>query len=291
MHLATVESEWTRPEFPLRFATDIQSPAGLAAGFRIWLLRRPHALSPGKNHLRPRRRGDGVLFPPADRSSATGSSGPAGRKTGSTVSAAGSPPPAARVLLQRCTLKGERPFTGLMHVFIFYGALTFDTLTVNHTLEGFDSPVSPCSATGGLGPGLFLPRRPHGRPGPDRRRLFHHPPLHSPAQAAYRTTSLDSAVIYTALILVTLSYLYFEAFALAHQAGPSNVSLYRQPAGRSHPRVRSRRGGRRRPPSFRLVAPHSARLRLHRLCPPFQVSPHVRRLVRHARPANPGQAA
>ncbi len=42
-----------------------------------------------------------------------------------------------RILFQRCTLKPERPFTGLMHVFIFYGALTFDTLTINHTLEGF----------------------------------------------------------------------------------------------------------------------------------------------------------
>ena len=43
----------------------------------------------------------------------------------------------AKVLLQRCTLKNERLFTGLMHVFIFYSALTFDTMTVNHTLEGF----------------------------------------------------------------------------------------------------------------------------------------------------------
>ncbi len=47
-----------------------------------------------------------------------------------------------KILLQRCTLKNERPFTGLMHVFIFYGALTFDTLTVNHTLEGFFSNFS-----------------------------------------------------------------------------------------------------------------------------------------------------
>ncbi len=50
-----------------------------------------------------------------------------------------------RILFQRCTLKPERPFTGLMHVFIFYGALTFDTLTVNHTLEGFFT-ASSCSA-------------------------------------------------------------------------------------------------------------------------------------------------
>ena len=42
-----------------------------------------------------------------------------------------------KVLFQRCTFRGERFFTGLMHVGIFYGALTFDTMTVSHTLEGF----------------------------------------------------------------------------------------------------------------------------------------------------------
>jgi len=42
-----------------------------------------------------------------------------------------------KVLFQRCTLRGERFFTGLMHVGIFYGALSFDTMTVSHTLEGF----------------------------------------------------------------------------------------------------------------------------------------------------------
>src|SRR4030065_1616013 len=43
----------------------------------------------------------------------------------------------AKVLFQRCTLRSERLFTGLMHVGIFYGALSFDTMTLSHTLEGF----------------------------------------------------------------------------------------------------------------------------------------------------------
>jgi heterodisulfide reductase subunit C len=43
----------------------------------------------------------------------------------------------SRILFQRCTLKNERLFTGFAHVLIFYGALTFDTMTINHTLEGF----------------------------------------------------------------------------------------------------------------------------------------------------------
>jgi Fe-S oxidoreductase len=118
-----------------------------------------------------------------------------------------------KVLFQRCTLKNERLFTGLMHVFIFYGALTFDTMTVNHTLEGF---FDNFYLFGKGGPGLlfsmavdvfavlvlvgvffFAVRRFVVRP------------------KAYATTPLDSAAIYSAIVLVTVSYLYFEMSAVA----------------------------------------------------------------------------
>jgi Fe-S oxidoreductase/nitrate reductase gamma subunit len=128
-----------------------------------------------------------------------------------------------KILLQRCTLRNERPFTGLMHVCIFYGALTFDTMTVNHTLEGFFAKFSLIGHGGFrtvflflvdlmavlvlLGVGYFIIRRFVLRP------------------RAYRTTTADSAVIYMALILVTLSYLFFEAFALAHHPGSSPLSF------------------------------------------------------------------
>src|SRR4030042_1465432 len=59
----------------------------------------------------------------------------------------------AKVLLQKCTLKNERVFTGFMHVFIFYGALTFDTMTVNHTLEGY---IDKFSLFGNTGFGLLF---------------------------------------------------------------------------------------------------------------------------------------
>jgi Fe-S oxidoreductase len=124
-----------------------------------------------------------------------------------------------RILFQRCTLKPERPFTGLMHVFIFYGALTFDTMTVSHALEGFFDGFFLFGKTRlglafsfavdlfGLlvlvGVAYFIVRRFLVRP------------------AAYATTRADSAVIYSALILVTLSYFYFEAFAIA--AHPETV--------------------------------------------------------------------
>ena len=129
----------------------------------------------------------------------------------------------AKVFLQRCTLKDERVFTGLMHVLIFYGALTFDTMTVNHTLEGyFDKFYLFGDAGFGLffsllvdtfavlvlvGVAFFIVRRFLVRP------------------KAYRTTLFDSGLIYTLLITVTLSYLYFEAFAIASHPESARLSI------------------------------------------------------------------
>ena len=118
-----------------------------------------------------------------------------------------------KILFQRCTLKDERLFTGLMHVFIFYGALTFDTMTVNHTLEGF---FSGFFLFGGSRLGLLFSAAVDifgvlvlcGVAYFAVRRFIVRPP-------AYATTRGDSALIYAALILVTLSYFYFEAFAVA----------------------------------------------------------------------------
>ncbi len=128
-----------------------------------------------------------------------------GRRLGSALS---------KILFQRCTLKNERILTGFMHVFIFYSALTFDTMTVNHTLEGFFSGfylfgetkfgmlfsflVDMFAVLVLIGVAFFAVRRFIIRP------------------KAYATTPFDSAVIYVALTLVTLSYLYFEVFSIAH---------------------------------------------------------------------------
>jgi len=37
-----------------------------------------------------------------------------------------------------CSVKKERVFTGFVHIFLLYGSLTFDTVSVNHILEGFN---------------------------------------------------------------------------------------------------------------------------------------------------------
>lgn len=118
-----------------------------------------------------------------------------------------------KIFFQRCTLKNERSLTGLMHVFIFYGALTFDTATINHMLEGFIpnfylfghtkfglffSLLVNTFAVLVLGGVLFF----------SIKRFILRP-------KAYATSWLDSGLIYLFLTIVTLSYLYFECFAIA----------------------------------------------------------------------------
>ena len=122
-----------------------------------------------------------------------------------------------KVLLQRCTLRRERAATGFMHVLIFYGALTFDTMTVNHTLEGF---FDRFFLFGGTGFGLFFSfivdaaalSVMTGVLFLAFRRFVIRP-------KAYATTPGDSAVIYLLITLATATYLYFEGFSIAHHPG------------------------------------------------------------------------
>ena len=120
----------------------------------------------------------------------------------------------AKVGLQRCTVRPERLFTGLLHAGLFYGALTFDTMTVSHTLEGFFdgfylfgrsglglvfSFAIDAAAFSVMAAVVFLAFR----------RFVVRP-------KAYATTKGDSAVIYLLITVATATYLYFEAFAVAH---------------------------------------------------------------------------
>ncbi|MGQ9470620.1 MAG: heterodisulfide reductase-related iron-sulfur binding cluster [Candidatus Aminicenantales bacterium] len=117
------------------------------------------------------------------------------------------------VLLQRCSLRNERVATGLVHAGLFYAALTFDTMTVNHTFEGFIANFSLFGHGGFAAAVSFLI---------DvmalivlfatvylgLRRFILRP-------QALRTSAADSAVIYFFLAATTLSYLFFEASQIA----------------------------------------------------------------------------
>lgn len=128
-----------------------------------------------------------------------------------------------KIFLQRCTLRNERIFTGLMHVFIFYSALTFDTMSVNHILEGFfphfylfgdtnfglffSLLVDVMAVLVMIGVLFFAVRRFIIRP------------------KAYQTSLLDSAAIYVFLTAVTFSYLYFEIFSIATHPETERLSF------------------------------------------------------------------
>ncbi|MGM0466486.1 MAG: heterodisulfide reductase-related iron-sulfur binding cluster, partial [Acidobacteriota bacterium] len=135
-----------------------------------------------------------------------------------------------KILLQRCTLRSDRVWTGFIHLFIFYGALTFDTMSVNHILEGY-LPNFYLFGSGNFG--LFFSLL------VDSfavlvlvaviymtiRRFIIKP-------EAYNTTPMDSAVIYGLLTAVTLSYLYFEVFSIAHHPGTERFSFIGAPLAR-----------------------------------------------------------
>ena len=119
---------------------------------------------------------------------------------------------ATRVLFQRCTVRRERLATGLLHAGLFYGALTFDAMTVGHTLEGFGVRIFGRSGLGlvlsfavdaaafaVMAAVVFLAFR----------RFVLKP-------RAYATTKGDSAIIYLLITAATATYLYYEAFAVAH---------------------------------------------------------------------------
>jgi len=121
---------------------------------------------------------------------------------------------ATRVVFQRCTVREERLATGLLHAGLFYGALTFDTMTVSHTFEGFFdgfylfgrsgfglvfSFAIDVAAFTVMAAVIFLAFR----------RFVVRP-------KAYATTKGDSAIIYLLITLATATYLYFEAFSVAH---------------------------------------------------------------------------
>ena len=122
-----------------------------------------------------------------------------------------------RVILQLCTLRNERIWTGLAHIMIFYGALAFDTMTINHVLEGY---VNGFYLFGSSAPGLFFSATVDafaitvlaGICFFAIKRFVLKP-------KAYNTSYLDSVLIYSFIFLVTATYLYYEAILVASHPG------------------------------------------------------------------------
>ncbi len=122
-----------------------------------------------------------------------------------------------------CSVKKERPFTGFMHFFILYGSLTFDTVSVNHILEGFNEELnlfgrswlrSAHSAWADVFGIMvlaavlyFIIRRYLVRP------------------KSYTYPSVESALIYTLLLTVTITFFLYEGAAIAHNPAHGYLSF------------------------------------------------------------------
>ena len=122
-----------------------------------------------------------------------------------------------------CSIKKERFFLGFIHFFFLYGSLTFDTVSFNHVLEGFKTDLNV------FGHGwirsfhscwvdifsimvlaatlYFIIRRYVFRP------------------KSYTYPSIESVIIYTLLITVTITFLLYEGAVIAHNPDHAYLSF------------------------------------------------------------------
>ena len=115
---------------------------------------------------------------------------------------------AANFFLLICSVKKERIVTGLVHIFLLYGSLTFDTITVFHILEGFNKNIHPSSIhtiiadffsiAVILAVAFFIIKRYVAR------------------NSSYTYGTMESPIIYALLVTVTLTFLLYEGAAIAY---------------------------------------------------------------------------
>ena len=123
----------------------------------------------------------------------------------------------------RCSVKKERIPTGVIHIFILYGSLTFDTVSINHILEGFKEnfrlfghgklglihslSVDIFAILVLLAVLYFIVKRYIVRP------------------KSYTYGNLESVYIYTLLITVTVTFLVYEGAVIAHNPSHAQWSF------------------------------------------------------------------
>ncbi len=115
----------------------------------------------------------------------------------------------ANFFLLICSVKKERIVTGLVHIFLLYGSLTFDTITVFHILEGFNKNIHPSkihtiiadffSIAVILAVIFFVIKR------------------YVVRRSSYTYGTMESPLIYALLVTVTLTFLLYEGAAISYQ--------------------------------------------------------------------------
>ncbi len=116
-----------------------------------------------------------------------------------------------------CSVKKERIVTGLVHIFLLYGSLTFDTISVFHILEGFNKNIHPSnihtmiadffSIAVILAVIFFVIKR------------------YVVRKSSYTYGTSESLYIYTLLVTVTLTFLFYEGASIAYHSDKVSVAF------------------------------------------------------------------
>ncbi len=116
-----------------------------------------------------------------------------------------------------CSVKKERKFAGFFHIFILYGSLTFDTISVYHILEGFNKNIRVgnihsmiadfFSITVIFATTFFIIKR------------------YVVRKSSYTYGTKESAIIYALLITVTLTFLLYEGAYIASHPGQESYAF------------------------------------------------------------------
>ncbi|MCK5220765.1 MAG: hypothetical protein KAR14_04235, partial [Candidatus Aminicenantes bacterium] len=110
-----------------------------------------------------------------------------------------------------CSVKKERIFTGIAHIFLLYGSLTFDTISVYHILEGFNKNIHPANIhiiiADFISIGVLIAT------------LFFIIKRYVIRKSSYTYGTFESPIIYALLITVTLTFLLYEGASIAFHSG------------------------------------------------------------------------
>ncbi|MEN8223651.1 MAG: (Fe-S)-binding protein, partial [Acidobacteriota bacterium] len=99
---------------------------------------------------------------------------------------------------------------GIAHIFLLYGSLTFDTISVYHILEGFNKNIHPANIhviiADFISIGVLLGT------------LFFIIKRYVVKKSSYTYGTMESPIIYALLITVTLTFLLYEGAVISYQS-------------------------------------------------------------------------
>jgi len=116
-----------------------------------------------------------------------------------------------------CSVKKERIFAGVAHIFLLYGSLTFDTISVYHILEGFNKNIHPANIHVIIADLISI--------GVLVATLFFIIKRYIVRKSSYTYGTFESPMIYGLLITVTLTFLFYEGASIAFHSGRESAAF------------------------------------------------------------------